>query len=160
MLVSAALHCSSTRGQSALSQKVSFTHGGCSRLTHACIQAQTHVHADVHARGALASSAHGECSPCIHAHTRASKRGHACMHACTHACVTMVSFARGGRCRCTRTHAHKARAHHTSIPPYIDTHIRERWCMHSPHARPTTEACCGLPPAARVTHRRAHHAAV
>ena len=77
--------CSSSGGQSALSQMVSSSQGGCSRLTHACIQAQTHVHACVHARVALASFAHGECSPCIQPHTRASKRRHACMPACVHA---------------------------------------------------------------------------
>ena len=77
--------CSPSRGRSALPQMVSSSQGGCSRLTHACIQAQTHVHACVHARVALASFAHGECSPCIQPHTRASKRRHACMRTCVHA---------------------------------------------------------------------------
>ena len=124
--------CSPSRGRSALPQMVSSSQGGCSRLTHACIQAQTHVRACVHARDALASDQRAlrmESARHAYSHTRvhASADMRACVRACTHTCVTMVSSARGGRCShiYTLTHAHKRTLHtHTCtyIHPSIHTH--------------------------------------
>ena len=160
--------CSSSGGQSALPQMVSSSQGGCSRLTHACIQAQTHVHACVHARVALASFAHGECSPCIHPHTRASKRRHACMRTCVHARMRhhgeLCPWRALYPCRhshmhtsapCTPTHAHT----HAPLHPYTRTFVSAGACTFRTRGLPP-QASCGLPPAARVTHRRAPPVAV
>ena len=98
-----------------------------------------------------------------YSHTRvhASADMRACVRACTHTCVTMVSSARGGRCSHIDTHtctqAHPAHPHmHTHAPlhPYTRTFVSAGACTFRTRGLPP-QASCGLPPAARVTHRGA-----
>ena len=126
-----------------------------SRRRHTC----THVcmHASPWRALHMASARHA------YSHTRVhpSAGMRACVRACTHACVTMVSSARGGRCSHIDTHtctqAHPAHPHmHTHAPlhPYTRTFVSAGACTFRTRGLPP-QASCGLPPAARVTHRGA-----